>query len=194
MNLSELPSVLLDIDGVAANFIAGCLPVIKNLTGRDHHHDEVDNFFIEKALGLDDAQTGSLYEHVASPGWCRALPPYEGAREAVEAIRKFATIHAVTAQFFSGKQWTYDREEWIVEHLGIPKTDVIHTHAKWKIDGDVLVDDKVSHLVAWQKKHPLGRAVLFKRRYNQDGSWKGPVVEDWPHLVGSLETHFASYR
>lgn len=197
------PEILLDIDGVAANFIAGCLPYIKDLTGRDHHHDDVDQFMIEKALGLDDGQTQALYARVASEGWCRALPAYEEAKGGVAELRTFADVIPVTSHFFSGKNWVYERDEWIVEHLGIAKTDIVHTHRKFQIDGDMLIDDKTAHLINWKKRHPRGCAVRLHRRYNAHEEWRMPagtteypntdygvVAHDWAHLVRFAKMHF----
>ncbi len=197
------PEILLDIDGVAANFIAGCLPYIKDITGRDHSHDDVDQFMIEKALGLDDEQTKRLYERVASEGWCRNLPPYQEALEGVKELRSFADVIPVTAHFFTSKHWVAERDEWIVEHLGIAKTDVVHTHRKYQIDGDMLVDDKTSHLIAWKKRHHRGVAVRLHRRYNANDNWRMPpgttefpntdygvIAQDWPHLVRFAKMHF----
>jgi 5'(3')-deoxyribonucleotidase len=192
--MSMLPEVLLDIDGVAANFIEGCRPAAERLIGRPVHHDEIDQWLIEKALGLDEAQTKELYRHVMEEGWCRSLPAYEHAKESVARIREFATVIPVTAHFFDSKTWAWERDEWILAHLEIPKTDIVHTHRKFQIDGDVLIDDKPEHLRRWHARHPHGRALLFQRNYNRNDGWTGPVVEDWPHLVGSLETYFLSQR
>lgn len=181
------PVILLDIDGVVANFIAGCLPHIKDITGREHHHDEVDQFMIEQALGLDDEQTKQLYERVGLEGWCRSLPPYEGAREGVAALRTFADVVPVTAPFWTSKHWVRERYEWILEHLEIPEIDVIQAHAKFRIDGDVFIDDRTSHLVKWEKRHPRGCPVLFTRRYNQNDGWHGSAFSEWPALVGYLK-------
>ncbi len=41
------PEILLDIDGVVANFIAGCLPHIYEMTGRSYEHDHVDQCMFE---------------------------------------------------------------------------------------------------------------------------------------------------
>ncbi len=195
------PEILLDIDGVAANFIAGCLPYVFAITGREHQHDDVDQFMIEQALGLDNEQTKKLYHHVMQEGWCRSLPAYEHAKESVARLREFAEVIPVTSHFFDSKHWVSERDEWILEHLGILKTDIIHTHRKYQIDGDILVDDKTSHLVKWAERHPRGCAVRFRRRYNQNEPWPkqgaeypntdwGITVDDWPHLVRFCEAHF----
>lgn len=193
--MKEQPEVLLDIDGVAGNFIKGCLPIASRIVGRPVHHDDIDQFMIERSLGMDAEQTAELYKHVMEEGWCRSLPAYEGAKEAVAELRTFVTVVPVTAHFFSSKHWVYERDEWIVEHLGIPKTDIIHTHRKFQIDGDALVDDKVSHLSAWKRRHPQGHAVLFKRRYNEREGWVGgETIDGWSNLVDYFERLFKANR
>lgn len=192
--MSMLPEVLLDMDGVAVNFIEGCRPAAERMLGRSFHHDDIDQWLIEKALGLNEEQTKELYRDVMSEGWCRALPAYDQAKESIAKIREFATVIPLTAHFHDSKTWAWERDEWILEHLGIPKVDVIHTHRKFQVDGEVLVDDKPEHLERWLARRPDCRGVLFRRRYNVNSSWRGPVVEDWPHLVCSLEAYFSSQR
>lgn len=192
---TDLPTILLDIDGVAANFIEGCRPVVEKMLGRRIRHDDVDQFMIEKALGLTAAQTEELYATVMTEGWCRSLPAYAGAKEGVARLREFAHVSPVTAHFFTSKSWVWERDEWIVEHLGIPKTDVHHTHSKFRVDGDALVDDKTSHLSAWKRRHPKGHAVLFKRRYNENDGWVGgETIDGWPSLVEYFERLFEGRR
>jgi len=182
--------ILLDIDGVAANFIEGCRPEAERLTGRSVHHDDVDQFMIEAALGLDAEQTKALYAQVMQEGWCRSLPAYEYAKECVAEISKRADVVPVTSHYLDSKTWVWERDEWIVEHLGIPKTNVIHTHRKFQVDGDVLIDDKPSHLRMWWDRRPAKRAVLFERRYNVRDDWCGLRASSWPALLALLKEQF----
>ena len=101
--MSMLPELLLDIDGVAVNFIEGCRPVAERLIGRSFHHDEIDQWLIEKALGMDAAQTKELYQAVMEEGWCRALPAYEHAKEAIAKIREYAYVIPLTSHFHDSK-------------------------------------------------------------------------------------------
>lgn len=188
------PEILLDIDGVAANFIEGCIPAAENIIGRRVFHDDIDQFMIERALGMSEEQTAELYKYVMAEGWCRALPAYEGAKEAVAEMQKYATVIPVTAHFFASKHWVYERDAWIIDHLGIAQTDIIHTHRKFQIDGDVLIDDKVSHLTSWIARRPMKRGVLFKRRYNEKERWTSDfrieVIDGWTALVEYLRDVF----
>lgn len=177
-----LPEVLLDIDGVAANFIEGCRPAAERIVGRTFHHDDIDQWLIEKALGMDDVQTQELYQHIIEEGWCRALPAYEHAAESISKIREYATIVPLTAHFHDSKTWAWERDEWIFAHLGISKTDVIHTHRKFQVDGDVLIDDKPSHLRTWRARRPSRCAILFQRTYNKGDGWDGPGFGNWIDL------------
>lgn len=190
------PVVLLDIDGVAANFIAGCLPIVKEITGREHAHDDVNQWLVEKALGLDEHETKELYDRIVQPGWVRALPAYEGVKEGIARIREFAEVHPVTAHFWSCSHWVYEREAWILEHLGIPAADVIHTHAKHRVTGDVLVEDKPTTIVKWLEHHPKGIGVLMRRPYNEGADLPDDStrVKDFPHLVRWLEAYFLGIK
>ena len=188
--MDMLPEVLLDIDGVAANFIEGCRPAAERIVGRTFHHDDIDQWLIEKALGMDDVQTQELYRHIIEEGWCRALPAYEHARESVARIREYAVVVPLTAHFHESKTWAWERDEWILAHLGIPKTDVIHTHRKFQVDGDVLIDDKPSHLRAWRARRPSRCAVLFHRTYNKGDGWDGPGFGSWVDLEAYLRDMF----
>lgn len=184
------PEVLLDIDGVAANFIKGCIPAAEAIIGRPVYHDDIDQFMIEKALGMSEDQTAELYKHVMTEGWCRSLPAYEGAKEAVAFMQQHADVIPVTAHFFSSKHWVYERDAWIIEHLGIAQTDIIHTHRKFQIDGDVLIDDKISHLRSWIGRRPTKRGVLFQRRYNAhevlERTSNITMIDGWTALVDYL--------
>jgi 5'(3')-deoxyribonucleotidase len=186
--------ILLDIDGVAANFIEGCIPVAENILGRHVFHDDIDQFMIEQALGMDEVQTKELYKHVMTEGWCRALPAYEGAKEAVAEMQQYAEVIPVTAHFFDSKHWVYERDAWIIEHLGIKQTDIIHTHRKYQIDGDVLIDDKISHLRSWIGRRPTKRGILFQRKYNANEVLERTSnltkIEGWPALVAYLSDVF----
>ena len=183
--------VLLDVDGVFANFIKGCLPHVHYLTGRRHDHDDVDQFMIEKALDLDSDETAWLYEQVATEGWCRRLAAYEGAKEGIEQLRQFAQVWAVT-QPFRSKTWSYERDTWLMEGFGFVEDDILHVRSKAKhaIDGDILIEDKVSTLLEWQEHHPEGYGIMFERAYNKNSEWTGARVKHWNEVPAIVQAAF----
>jgi 5'(3')-deoxyribonucleotidase len=203
------PVILLDIDGVVANFIAGCLPHVLDLTGRLYEHDDVDQFMIEKALGLDAQQSKLLYDQVCKEGWVEGLPAYEEAKVSVAALREFADVVPVTQPFLASRHWVFERNAWILEHIGIDPRDVYHAFKKFRIHGDMLIDDRTSHLIEWAEywTSKMGRgagvAVRLRRRYNENEPWLRPhgsseypnaewgvQVDDWAHLVRFARVHF----
>lgn len=191
MKVRAKKRVLMDADGVFVNFIAGCLPHVHWITGRRHEHDDVNQFMIEKALDLDTDETRYLYEQVATEGWCRRLPAYQGAKEAIAAVREFAEVWAVT-QPYPSKTWSYERDTWLVEDFGFDINDVLHVRSSRKhaIDGDVLLEDKVSTLLEWQEEHPNGYGILFERPYNKNSEWAGARVRDWAEVPSVVQAAF----
>jgi hypothetical protein len=187
--MSRPKRVIIDVDGCKANFIAGALPIIREITGRDHDHDDVDQFMIEKALGLTDAERDLLYARVSEEGWCYGLPMYEGAREGVTRIRAVADQVWAVTQRFKSRTWVYERDLWLMEKLAFAYDDILHVPsvAKHAIDADVMVEDKTSTLVQWQAAHPDGHGILVRRRYNENDGWTGIVVDTWHECADRVE-------
>lgn len=185
----DKPDLLLDLDGVARNFIAGVLPLVKDITGRDHHHDDVDKWRVEHALKLSPAETKEMYSRINQEGWCRSLIPYEGAKEGIARLSEVVTIYPVTFQFPS-LWWVRECEEWLVTHFGIDPNDVVHTNAKHIAFGDYFVEDKTETLVKWRahwrKRGLEGKPIKFVRQYNKDDTWDGLVVRNWRELVNMV--------
>jgi 5'(3')-deoxyribonucleotidase len=193
----DKPDLLLDLDGVARNFIAGALPIVKEVTGRDHHHDEVNQWRVEHALGLTSEETKLLYGSIASEGWCRSLPLYVGAKEGVAALREVVNVYPVTFQYPS-LWWVRECEEWLADQLSINPNDVIHTNAKHMVFGDFFVEDKTAALVTWREKWAkrglFGVPIQFQRKYNENDTWDGARVTSWPELTSFVISHLASSK
>lgn len=178
--------ILLDIDGVAADFITPCLEAIFAYTGVRYAPARVIDWDIMKALNIPDALGRAIYASMERPGLCRDIRPYPGAAEGIAQLRVFADVWAVTAPF-SGDHWLPERDVWLRDVLGFKSDHILHVRsaAKPAIRGDVLVEDKVSTLEAWAAAHRHGVGVLFERDYNR-GQWSGPTVRSWPALVAAL--------
>lgn len=192
-----LPTFALDIDGCAANFIAHSLVDINEITGREHQHDDVDHFMIEQALKLTPYETERFYACVKNEGWCRSIPPYADAPEIIQELREYVAVHPVTAPFES-KHWVHERLAWILEHLQIPKHDVVQTDAKYLVLCDYFVDDRTSTLIKhrdyWRRRGHEPVHILFSRKYNENDEWDGVRVASWPELKGFVMGHLASSR
>lgn len=186
------PIVLLDVDGVLADFLGGCLRVLRRF-GVDADARHVTTWRIEDALGLAAEQRHELMQAWARPGFCTRLEPYPGAVEGVHELRELARVYPVTAPMWSCPTWEHERREWLVEHFGFDRADVINTHAKHRVDGDVLVEDRADTLAAWrvariEERAQWAHGVLWGRPYNERSDWAGIRTNSWSAVVRLAES------
>lgn len=182
------PCLLHDVDGIYADFVTPCLEAIYQYTGKRFHHDDVTDWDIMKSLGIDEETGNAIYKSMQVKGLCESIPPYAGAREGVDQLRKWADVIAVTSPF-GGDHWMHERDRWLVQHMGFHKDDIMHVRSarKHRVWGDAFVEDKTSTLRTWHEHHPDKLSVLFLRNYNKNDTWNGPTADGWPHLVSLLE-------
>lgn len=176
------PIVLMDVDGIIADFVTRLLAELQLVTGRIVHPDDVPAWDVLESLGVPLGFCDVIYKRMEEKGVCRSIPVLEGAKEGVAALRELADVYPVTAPF-RGEHWMHERAEWLKEHFGFAKSDVTHSSTKHLIYGDFLIEDKTSTLVRWSDRHPLGTPILFERSYNRSDGWTGLSVKSWPELV-----------
>lgn len=181
--IARQPLVLLDVDGVLADFIGGVLDVVYEVTDKQRQREEIDQFDFCKALGLT---AGERREVMATIGYrrkfCARLLPFPGAFDGIERLADLAAIHVVTSPWNSNETWTHEREWWLNHHFAIPHSHVTHTSAKHLIAGDWLVDDKTETCERWQAAHPSGVAVQWITPHNRKDGWTGRATNSWDEL------------
>lgn len=193
------PTILLDCDGVLANFCAGFLDSIEEETGYRYGEAAITDwsitrapFFVQLAEDLALAPTPGVvvgpndageyakarpeaelakrvWKRVNRIGWCSNLPTIAGAKEAVDALRELAQVEVVTSPLGSSATWMPERVEWLQRHFGFATEDIHFIQKKWRIRGDMLVDDKPSHISEWKEAFPAGCAFLWDQPYNREG-------------------------
>lgn len=178
------PRVLLDVDGVLADFLEASLTVIKNLSGKTYTIDDFKTWDLFETVPRAFEQP--FYDAVNRPGWCRALQVYPGAIEGVRALRQVSDLYVVTSPLNHVPTWTHEREAWLHEHFGIPHKQVVHTSAKYLCLGDLLIDDRPANIEKWEAEHPNGRGLLWDQPYNH-GSNAGIRVKDWNDVQKFVE-------
>lgn len=176
--------ILLDCDGVMSDFIAHVLHEVNAELRTDHTHDDIDKWEMYEALAVPTETRAKVDQIVMSPGFCAGLPEIEGAREGVPALRAAGhKLYCVTAPFI-GHNWMPERVQWLRRHMGFDRKHVVFCYDKELIFGDVLVDDKIDNLLAWQAAWPNGRATLFEQPWNRrDERWTGLRAKDWLSLL-----------
>jgi 5'(3')-deoxyribonucleotidase len=173
--VKKKPIVLLDCDGVLADYVGGALKLVHQVTDKRFvHRDVVDYDFAPKLLP-DAAQRAEYTRLMCQPGFCASLEPCEGAVEGVRALSEVGEIYIVTASSGPNPTWAHERDRWLLEHFGINHHRVIHTHAKQRVHGHVFVDDRPEYVeawgfagqrVLWAQPHNAGKLKLNIQRHN----------------------------
>lgn len=194
--------VLLDCDGVLADFTGGILRVYNERYGTDFSHEDITDWDMAHCLGVPNR---TIYGIASEPGFCANLKPLPGAEQALDDLNKIADVYCVTSPIHSSKHWMYERTEWLSSR-GVPYRRIIQGSAKHIIVGDVFIDDKPRSVQQWvyARNKRLGRtdgdgAFLWAQPYNNpDGclyedskgnitSWRR--TDDWQEIIDYVMRH-----
>lgn len=173
--------VLLDCDGVLADFVGHMLAALREHPGHDVP-DDVDEYDFLRGFGEG---TGHLAREILKSGdhWS-AIPPFDAAINHVGAIRRAGhDVVVVTAPWWSCPTWDSVRRAWLYRHFDVKGGDVITTARKDLVRGDAFIDDKAEVVAAWGARND-GAALLMDRRWTKSApstlqrfSWEADHVD-----------------
>lgn len=173
--------VLVDADGILLDYVKTSLDLINERFGRRYLPEQVTAWDFTSLPGWEDVKDW-YWTAVKQPGFCASIPPIEGAREGVEALRKVARVEVATSPFFGSPTWVHERDEALIDHFGFSHKDVHHVRKKERLTGDFLVEDHHGNLEAWERAN--GRfGFLWTRPYNAGFQRLGPRVSSWDQIV-----------
>ena len=170
------PLVLVDVDGVLANFNQLVIDAVHAFSGKRHTEEDVIRYDILSCMDVPQHLKEAVWRHVQSPGSCQSISPYPGAKEGLDSLREVADVHVVTTPLVGSHSWQSERTEWLRTHFNIHHEDVTFTHKKDLVRGDFIVDDKPEHVdrpggMLWDQ--PYNRHALCFRftRWESVISW-----------------------
>lgn len=149
-------SVLLDCDGVLSDFVRACGAITKTQRTLLAEHD----LFSPEILG---EEAPYIEKRVGLPGFAEHIPPCPGAKRLVTDLRTMGCdLTIVTAPWDKGKTWHADREEWLRRQMGFVHGDVLFVPGKqkYRVHGDVFVDDLAISVYQWCLAHPNGIGIV----------------------------------
>lgn len=197
--------ILLDCDGVLADFIGGVCDALDDLFGvadplngepaRMFTPEQVTEFDFCKGFALSSDEKRAIMAHISkSPDFWRNLVAFPEAVDGVRRLREVADVYIVTSPWNSCRTWLSDREWWLRDRFDIPHSRVIACSAKHLVSGDMLVDDKTSTLVEWDNEQSASWvmpdstagttfAVQWETPHNRRDGWTGHSTRSWQQLL-----------
>ncbi|XP_061031745.1 5'(3')-deoxyribonucleotidase, cytosolic type [Eubalaena glacialis] len=163
--------VLVDMDGVLADFEAGLLRGFRrSFPGEPHVPlQERRGFFAceqYRALRPDLAdKVASVYE---APGFFLDLEPIPGALEAMREMNDMqdTEVFICTSPLMKYDNCVHEKYRWVEKHLGPQFVErIILTRDKTVVLGDLLIDDKDT--IQGQEETPSWEHILFTCCHNQ---------------------------
>ncbi len=192
--------VLLDVDGVVANYLATAVQKtydVNRALGLEtvFREDDFDEWDIDKVFerkvkkGYASLFIERFWAEMGKPGVIESLEPYPGAKVVTRIMSSSSELLFVTSPTTSNPTWGYERTNWIRRMLGFSANHVIITKAKHAVQGDVFVDDKPENVITWQEHNPHGKGLLLDRRYNQNIGFRIPRIENLGKVVELIHGH-----
>lgn len=191
--MSRRPVVLLDCDGVLANFIQATLDGLQSVMPHNLTHDSITTWEVFDSFPQEAQQhRSSVYAYLKKEGGCLGIPLYPGSQGGVARLQNIADVIIVTSPFKGSKTWTHEREQWLEEYFNIEHTEVIHAKRKEFVRGDFLIDDKPENLQSWREAHPDGKPIYWK-----NPQFAGPVpgyvicTRSWDVVIDEVQRFIA---
>ena len=164
--------ILLDCDDVLAQFTQGVIDVLNAKCGYDFDINDVTDWDMAHSLGVSN---NTIFGIAGEVDFCTNLNIMPGAQDGVEKLKSYGPVYIVTSPIWSSKTWQFERTRWLHEHFDIQASKVIQTSAKQLIRGDFFVDDRVSHVEAWQEEN--------------DDAWAFVLDVPWPRQQEVQDIH-----
>src|SRR5574338_196722 len=197
--------ILLDCDGILADFATPYLELIEQLTGFQYNTENLTNVEFLKGLDLECIDK-DIRKLVYKKGYCRNIPVYEGAKKGVKMLQEIGEVVIVTSPMVGGPYWMFERAEWLNTHFGIKKENLIFATKKECVRGDIFVDDHPNMYEKWNKENgpksmickyygsyetipsnENGKAFMWERPWNKNA--KGEKISSWLEIIKYCSKH-----
>lgn len=144
----ENPVILIDCDGVLADFDAMFIGLIRDQFGIDFNptdYDEWDYFNHPDVVNIKSDVWDRLKQ---TKGLIRGIKKLPYAEEMIRKLREVGKVEACTS-IVSGGTYADERIMWLIEELGFDRTDIHLSYRKYRVCGNVFIDDKPENVVKW---------------------------------------------
>jgi 5'(3')-deoxyribonucleotidase len=180
------PRVLLDVDGVLADFVGHTLTLLGDMAPAGGRDAFTSWDMLSAMSPRARAETEARWRR---PGWCLTMPVCTGAQNAVDRIGLRADVVYVTAPMHGAPHWMYERSLWLERQFAADPRAIVFAHDKSLVSGNVFVDDRAENVDEWAAAHPDSTALLWDAPYNRHWVPAGRNsmrVAAWADVIGAV--------
>lgn len=186
------PTLLVDLDGVLADFDGRCWDVARayrlNLDIEDRSTQTryylTDHIIGGEMMGKRAAQRRMRSRIDRDPLWFASLDVIPGAQDGVRELEEVFDVWVCTKPLMTNVNCASDKLAWVRNHFPTLAEKVIITPDKSMVRGDVLLDD---HPKPAQAHRALWQPVVFRQPYNAllqaEQAWDGFSWGDDPSVL-----------
>ena len=174
-------TVLVDMDDVLVNTLEAWVWWLNRAFYSDVFPDDITDWDISRSYPY--APVELLYEPLKNPEFWETVRPVPGAREGLLKLYKGGyRVSVVTASWYDTLQPKMDRAlfKWFPE---LSWRDVVVTHYKQGVRGDVLIDDNIDNLTDGNYAKLLMDAPHNRNKQVDDDIIR---VKNWPEIIRKI--------
>jgi len=158
--------------------------------------DRVDTWdifqVIEGFMGKDARD--AVVREINKEGFCLELPVFAGAKETVSALKELGVDIIIVTSPWTSKTWVYERTKWLKDHFGFQGSNIIHTSGKWRIKGDLFIDDHPTNVEKWAAHNGYEGAFVWNTPQNRKDEIVMPRLHSWAELLELVEARHGTRR
>lgn len=169
------PVLLLDMDGVIADFHGTLLEVYNAKHNASITLEQCTNFEFSVCLGKEiHASMESIYN---APGFFASIRETPHASVVVPKLLELAEVEVCSAptkikdpntgEKRLNASCAFEKINWIHERFPVLSKDITLAINKFRYRADILVDDALHNQAKWCKAHPYGLGILIDQPWNQ---------------------------
>lgn len=166
------PVLLLDCDGILADFHESYLKLIEYYTRQKFEKNKLYSWETLECLGLQDFKIKGvrlkdiLKSDIARSDFCLNIPVYENTKSQVDKLKELFEVIVVTSPMHVCN-WVYQRTTWLEKNFNITKDKIIYASCKQYVKGDIFVDDSYQNCLKWSEMNPGKLCYLLSRNWNE---------------------------
>jgi len=179
---------LVDMDNIMVDMVKTWLLRYNEIKGTNCILDDIKDYDVGKLC----TDTETLYAILDEEGFFYNLDPIPGAVEYFQKLVDEGYDMVVVTQPPRPRRADraiYDKRRWMKKYFpNFDSSNVVYCHRKDIIRGDILFDDRPSHLADWKNMNPSGITATLLYRYNRDClcDWKFPLKTGWKEFYDAI--------